>query len=881
MRIAKLILSSVLTLIFLGSIAGAILFYEIKKDLPDVESLKTVELKQPMQIFTADHQLIGEIGEQRRIPVPLEDIPKGLIDALIATEDSRFYEHFGLDPVGIMRALSVAIAQGGARQGASTITQQVARNFFLTREKTLIRKVKEAILAIEIEQHLTKDEILNLYLNKIYLGNRAYGVAAAAQTYFGKKLNQLTLSEMAVIAGLPKAPSTLNPVYSVKRAEERRNVVLGRMLEMNFIDKAQYEQAKAEPIMSHYHGVKLAFHADYVSEMVRQEMVKQFGEEEAYTKGYKVYTTILSKDQKAAQNAVRENLIAYDMRHGYRKPAYLWKENETPWSENKIQNYLKGLYNATPFVPAGVLAKQADESLLLLLANGEKVTLNKSAQAWAKKHKPQVGDLIWIRQVKGNWQLGQIPEANSALVSLNSDDGAIEALVGGFSFSQSKFNRATQALVQVGSVIKPFIYAAAFDRGLTLATLLQDSPLILKQEGQADWRPLNSPNRFDGPMRIRKGLGLSKNMIAIRTIKMAGIPFTGEFLQRFGFKPNQYFASASLALGTASFTPLELARAYAVLDNGGFLIDPYLIAKIEDNNGNEIFSAQPKLACPTCDNIPVIYDETQKIDALQEDTANSEIIDDEGVQAGNAIQDLNDGQDIKDITPVDDEMVEQGALRTLQLQGLKALDPYSANFMQEAQAKNKAELQKAQEEASQYAPRVLDGGVAFLLRSALNTAIYGETGQNWLGTSWRIRQSIKRSDLAGKTGTTNQNKVAWYAGFGANITTAIYIGFDNNARNLGRGEYGASAAMPAWVEYMKTALKDVPERQLPLPSNIITRQIDPESGLLASPGEKGLREYFIKGTEPKRIFVPQNRGYLPSMSTEPDTSNSLQQEELF
>ncbi len=868
MRITKLILSSLLTLVFFGAIAGGILFYALKKDLPKVETLKTVELQQPMQIYTADGKLIGEVGDQRRIPVPLDQIPENLIHAVIATEDSRFYEHMGIDPIGIMRAVMVAITHGGATQGASTITQQLARNFFLTREKTLTRKIKEAILAIDIERTLTKNEILDLYLNKIYLGNRAYGMAAAAQTYFGKKLNQLTLSEMAVLAGLPKAPSTLNPIYSIKRATERRNVVLTRMLEMKYITQAQYEAAKKEPIVASYHGVKLAFHAGYVTEMVRQQMVKKFGEEAAYNKGFKVYTTILSKDQIAAQQAVRNNLIAYDMRHGYRKPAYLWKSNETPWSENKIVNYLKELQPANPLIPAAVLSRDSD-GLNLLLADGSKMLLPNKGMAWIKRHNtPVAGDLIWIHQKEdGSWLLGEIPEANSALVSLNSNNGAIEALVGGFSFGQSKFNRATQSMVQVGSVIKPFIYAAALERGLTLSTILQDRPIILRQPGQPDWRPLNSPNRFDGPLRLRVGLGESKNMIAIRTIKMAGIPFTADFLERFGFKRDQYFASASLALGAASFTPLGLARAYAVLDNGGFLINPYLIQKVVNNNGDVIYQAHPKIACPTCDNIPVAYKKVQEIQGLQDsDVADSDVIDDDGSQAGEGIDESTG--DIKDITPTDKPADDNA------LVGVNGLDSYSANFMKSSQATLAEDNKQTEDENSQYAPRVISGDIAYLIRSALHTAVYGEPGQRWLGTSWRMRQSIKRKDVGGKTGTTNQNKVAWYAGFGANITTAVYIGFDNNARNLGRREYGASAAMPIWIHYMEKALQDVPQRSLPLPKNIVTRRIDPTTGLLAGPNQKGLMEYYVKGTEPKRMYIPQGQGYLPSQSTDPTQSSS-------
>ena len=842
MRIAKLILSTLFTICILGLVAGGVFYFHLKSSLPSVESLKTVELQQPMQIYTADGKLIGEVGEQRRIPVKLENVPQRLQDAFLATEDSRFYDHHGLDPIGIARAIYVAVSNGGASQGASTITQQLARNFFLTPEKKLIRKVREAVLAVEIENTLSKQEILELYLNKIFLGYRSYGVAAAAQTYFGKNLDELTLSEMAVIAGLPKAPSTMNPLYSPKRAEERRNVVLGRMLDENKITKAEYDAAIKEPIVASYHGAKFEFRADYVTEMVRQEMVKRFGEEDAYTKGYKVFTTVLSKDQAEAQKAVRNNLIDYDMRHGWRGGAPLWKKGEAVWDNERIVAFLKKLPDSEPFIPAAVtaLGKNGAE---LLLANNETMTLSSNAMRWAGKSPVKVGEQIWIRKRdNGEWVLGQIPAANSALVSLNSDNGAIEAMVGGFSYEQSKFNRATQSLVQVGSSIKPFIYAAALEKGLTLSSVLQDSPISIQKPGQPLWQPKNSPDRYDGPMRLRVGLGQSKNMIAIRALQTAGVGFTADFLQRFGFKRDQYFASEALALGAASFTPLEMARAYAVFDNGGFLIDPYLIEKIQDNTGKDLFIANPKIACITCNDIPVIYGETKdKIDGFK-DVAEVANPDNLKSAKGNSNTDTDEGE-------ADQQPENVPGLPELQT---SALNDGSVDLM--ADAKDGAAKQE-------YAPRVISGELAFLIRSALNTAIYGEQGLSWKGTSWRIAQSIKRSDIGGKTGTTNSAKVAWYAGFGANLVTTTYVGFDDNKRVLGKGEAGAKTAMPAWVAYMKAALSDVPERQLELPPNIMEKNIDSNSGLLSEGG--GRKEYFIVGTEPKRTYIAEmkERGY--------------------
>ena len=839
MRIAKLIFSTLLTLCILGLVAGGMFYFHLKSELPSVETLKTVELQQPMQIYTADGKLIGEVGEQRRIPVKLADVPQRLIDAFLATEDSRFYDHHGLDPIGIARALFVAVNNGGASQGASTITQQLARNFFLTPEKTIIRKAREAVLAVEIENTLTKQEILELYLNKIFLGYRSYGVAAAAQTYFGKPLNKLTLSEMAIIAGLPKAPSTMNPLYSLKRAEERRNVVLSRMLDEKYITKEEYDAALKEPIVASYHGAKFEFRADYVTEMVRQEMVRRFGEEQAYTRGYKVFTTVLSKDQDEAQKAVRNNLIDYDMRHGYRGGAPLWQKNEEAWNNERIIAFLRKLPDSEPFVPAavvGIVKGGAD----LLLVSGEKMILSTNAMRWTGRANPvKVGEQIWIRQrANGEWQLGQIPAANSALVSLNSDNGAIEAIVGGFSFEQSKFNRATQSLVQVGSSIKPFIYAAALEKGLTLSSVLQDSPISIQKTGQKLWQPKNSPDRYDGPMRLRVGLGQSKNMIAIRAIQTAGIDFTAEFLQRFGFKREQYFASEALALGAASFTPLEMARAYAVFDNGGFLIEPYIIEKIQDNTGKDLFVANPKIACIECHDIPVVYGETKdKINGFS------------NIPLGeNALKPTDDSTNGEELDQQPETVPELPELQS----NMTALKEEAIDLMADA---------KSGSSKTEYAPRVISGELAFLIRSALTTAVYGEQGLGWKGTSWRMAQSIKRSDVGGKTGTTNSSKVAWYAGFGANLVTTTYVGFDDNKRVLGRGEAGAKTAMPTWIAYMKTALSDKPERKLALPPNIMEKNIDENSGLLSAGG--GRKEYFIKGTEPTRTYAAEvkERGY--------------------
>ncbi|AMW16113.1 penicillin-binding protein 1A [Glaesserella parasuis] len=849
MKIVKIIFSALLTLIIVGLVAVGFLYVHLKEDLPDVASLKTVELQQPMQIFTADGKLIGEVGEQRRIPVKLADIPQTLIDAIIATEDTRFYEHKGIDPKGIMRA--VWRSSQGDTQGASTITQQLARNFFLSPERKLERKLKEVILALEIEENLSKNEILELYLNKIYLGYRSYGVAAAAKTYFGKKLEELTLSEMAIIAGLPKAPSTMNPLFSLKRAEARRNVVLGRMLEVGKITKAQYEQAKAEPIKAKYYGAALEFRADYVTEMIRQEMVKRYGEEVAYTKGFQVFATVLSADQKEAQDALRNNLIDYDRRHGWRGAEKLWNPKENAWDEEKIIDHLSKLPSSEPFTSAAVLAISKDKANVML-PTGERVELKMSGMRWARKFindsaqgkaptqvkdAINVGEQIWVHQnSKGEWELGQIPDVNSALVSLNSDNGAIEAIVGGFSFEQSRFNRATQSLVQVGSSIKPFIYAAALNKGLSLSTTLSDTPITITKAGQKPWTPKNSPNVYEGSLRLRVGLGKSKNVMMVRTVQMAGVEYVADYLQRFGFQKDQYQATEALALGAASFTPLEMARGYAVFDNGGYLIEPYIIDRILDSAGNELFKANPAIACLECDDKPVIYPEPTYFDFVKVKETTEETV-----------------------IPKDDEsdVIPELDIATKTKQNAPSL-------MADAIAVNRE---------VHYAPRVISGEIAFLMRSALKTAITGEASQGWKGTSWRVANEIKRSDIGGKTGTTNNAKIAWYAGFGSNLVTTVYVGFDDNKRELGRGEAGAQTALPAWIKYMKVALSDKEERKEQLPPNIIELQIEPTSGLLGG----NMNEYFIKGTEPKKRYIVEKALEQP-LGTNPEGTEKISKE---
>ena len=833
MKFVKYLFILAICCILLGVASLYGLYRYIEPQLPDVATLKDVRLQTPMQVYSADGELIAQYGEKRRIPLTLDQIPPVMIHAFVATEDSRFYEHHGVDPIGIFRAASVALFSGHASQGASTITQQLARNFFLSPEKTLMRKIKEVFLAIRIEQLLTKDEILNLYLNKIYLGYRAYGVGAAAQVYFGKNVNELTLNEIAMIAGLPKAPSTFNPIYSLERATARRNVVLSRMLSEGYITNAQYDEARSQTIDAYYHTPEIAFSAPYLSELVRQDMLNRYGEN-AYEDGYKVYTTISRNIQLGAEQALRNNVIAYDMRHGYRGPSQvLWKAGEKAWDTPLILSALKKISRYGPFMPAVVTRASATEATTVM-ASGQEVVLSMEGIRWARPYRSdtaqgptprsvsevvQAGQQIWIRQVNETWWLGQLPDVNSALVSLNPKDGAVLALVGGFDFNLSKFNRATQALRQLGSNIKPFLYTAAMDKGLTLASILNDVPISRWDAGAgSDWRPKNSPAEYSGPIRLRQGLGQSKNVVMVRAMRAMGVDYAANYLQRFGFPEKNISRTESLALGAAEFTPLQVARGYSVMANGGFLVTPYYLSKIVNDNGQTVFEFQPKVACPECD-LPVIYGDIPKSDMLN-------------------------NQSIEDVA------MSQTAQN----------NPVPTPELQQATA-DKSVLE------SEYAPHVVSTPLAFLIKSALNSNVFGEPG--WQGTGWRAGRDLKRRDVGGKTGTTNSSKDAWFSGFGPGVVTSVWIGFDDHRRDLGRTsasgvikdqisgyEGGAKSAQPAWDEFMKIALEGVPEEPLTPPPGVVTVNIDRATGQLSN-GGSSRDEYFIEGTQPTHQAISE------------------------
>ena len=802
----KRLLWLLLLLLSVGIAAVAAFYFHLEKDLPDVSMLRDTTWETPLRVYSADGVLMSEFGDVKRIPLQLEQIPLQMQQAFLAIEDSRFYEHPGIDLIGIARAGVVWAVSGRMQQGASTITQQVARNFFLSREKTLLRKIKEVFLAWRIERELSKGEILELYLNKIPLGYRSYGVGAAAQVYYGKTVDQLTLGETAVIAGLPKAPSMLNPIRSPQRALARRNLVLARMLQLGMIKQNEYQQAVAEPIITHYHGTDVGLDAPYLAEMVRKFMLDKYGEE-SYSKGYQVYTTLSSTQQQAAQSAVFKGLLDYDIRHGYRGvEKHLWSKGEA-WNSEQITNYLNDLPSYEPFEPAIVTAVNNKE-VTVVVKGGLDATIPWDGLKWARPFISderqgaaprkaadilQVGDQIWVWQDENSdeLRLAQIPDANAAFVALNPKNGAIQALVGGFSFDISKFNRVDQARRQVGSNIKPFIYSSALANGFTLASIINDAPITQWDGGTSGWSPKNSPPEYDGPIPLREALARSKNVVTVRLLRSVGIDNVLSHLHLFGFPDSSLQRNESISLGTAEFTPLELVSGYAAFANGGFKVTPYFIDHIEDATGNLIYEATPSIACAGCGKLAEAG--LDKPDAYKDE--------------------LGDWHSQCPIDPV-----------TQQNQ----------------------------------APRIISTANAFLITEALHSAIYGGADRglgSWMGTGWRAAKELKRGDLAGKTGTTNEAKDAWFSGFTPNIVATAWVGFDDHRRALGRSiagnEFGASAAQPIWIEYMKVALHGIPDRKLTQPDDIVTMRVNNYSGLAMAGSSPGSREeFFEKGSEP-------------------------------
>jgi penicillin-binding protein 1A len=800
----RLLLVTLLALAAAGTAAVVVLVLTLLPTLPPVQQLADAELKVPLRVYTADGELIAEFGDEKRIPVQIDAVPPRLIQAIIAAEDHNFYRHFGVDVLGILRAAWHNLRTGSAAQGASTITMQVARNFFLSPEKTYTRKLKELLLALKIERELTKGQILELYINKIFLGHRAYGFAAAAQIYYGTPLAELTLPQLAMLAGLPKAPSRDNPLTNPDNALERRNYVLGHMHQLGYIDRAELEQALAAPLTASRHSIRYALEAPYVAEMVRQHMVQTY-DEKAYAGGFHVYTTIRADHQRAANRALRDALLEYDRRHGYRGPVAR-VQLEEPVELARLDDVLKDYRVVGDLVP-GVVTQVAEQTATVYTLDGTSVELDWDALAWARPYidenrvgdEPRTaadvlrrGDIVYLEALgqtdEGTrWRLAQIPEVAGALVSLRPRDGAILALVGGFDFYQSSFNRAIQAERQPGSGLKPFVYAAALEKGFTPATTVSGAPIVIEDANLEDeWRPQNYSERFFGPTRLRKALALSLNLVSVRLLRAIGPAYAADYLTRFGFERDKLPRNLSLALGNASATPLQMATAFAVFANGGFRVQPYFIERIEDAAHTVLEQAEPFIACPECEAAPP-------------------------------------GEDARAASARSDSPPAESA---------PAVRP---------------------------APRVLSPELAFIMTSMLQDVVREGTARRAL--------VLGRDDLAGKTGTTDEYRDAWFNGFNDEVVATAWVGFDQLAP-LGRGEAGARAALPMWIAYMREALAGVPERERVPPPGVIRAYIDAETGApLPGPAPGALVEYFREGTEGVIPIPPEVASESPQEAT--------------
>lgn len=692
-------------------------------NLPDIDSLATYQPKMPLRVFSADNVLIGEFGEERRSLVRYKDIPQVMKQAVLAIEDDRFYQHSGVDYWGILRA-ALHNALGGSRQGASTITQQVARNFFLSSEQTIKRKLYEVLLAWKIEQTLTKDQILELYMNQIYLGQRAYGFASAAQIYFGKKLSEITTAEAAMLAGLPKAPSANNPVVNPKRARARQQYILQRMRDLGYITRAQYKEAREENLKIKMDSNDFGVHAEFVAEMARQMVYEQF-KEDTYTRGLNVFTTITKADQDAAYLALRRGVLDYEKRQPYRGPeGYMDIPADKGEAEAAIESTLADHPDSDGIVAAVVLST-GPKMVRAVLASGEEVTISDAnlgmaagalTEKVAANKRIRRGAIVRLFQDGSNWTIIQMPEVEAAFVSASAEDGAIRALIGGFDFNRNKFNHVTQAWRQPGSSFKPFIYSASLERGFWPGTLVNDAPLSYNasQTGSQTWEPKNYDGKYDGPMSMRRGLTKSKNMVSIRILDRIGPQYAQEYVTRFGFDADKNPPYLTLALGAGSVTPLQVAGGYAVFANGGYKVNPYLISRITDNNGKTLFRVNP-------------------------------------------------------------------------------------------------------EKAGDEALRVIDARNAYLVDSMLKDVVRHGTATRAL--------SLKRADIAGKTGTTNDSIDAWFAGYHPKLVGVAWIGFDK-PRNLGNRETGGGLALPIWIGYMQKVLPALPEMHPAMPEGVIAHNGD-------------------------------------------------------
>lgn len=781
-----------------GLIVTASLYLYLSPKLPSVETLRTVKLQIPLRIYSRNSELIGEFGEKRRSPIAFEQIPPMFINALLAAEDDNFYSHIGVDIKSLLRATVELVKTGRIQSGGSTITMQLARNFFLTREQSFIRKFNEILLALRIDGKLSKEEIITLYSNLIYLGHHAYGIQAAAQAYYGKPIQELSLDQLAMIAGLPKAPSAFNPIADPARAEERRNWILGRMLKLGYIDTDNYDKAIKAQVSTH-HLPRVGVNIPYVAEMARQQTIDLLGVD-AYSEGLSVTTTLDTRLQRVAQQAVQKGLLAYDNRHGYRGA-----EKHIPQ-----RRYWEPTLRATPTyggMRPAIVTRASDQRLDLLLADGSTPSLqwdagladlrlyidesSRSAPIKTASAQFKTGDLIRLAASNDGWRLAQVPNAQAALVALDPSNGAIRALVGGFDFAQSHFNRATQAKRQPGSNFKPFIYSIALQRGFTPATIVYDAPVVFEDSSlDSVWRPENDNLKFYGPITLRKALYLSRNMVSIRIMRSMGISRAINGLAKFGFNRDDLPRDLSLALGSHALTPLEIATGYAAFANGGYKIEPFLIEQIVDRDGKVLFAANPPTACPECEN---------------------------------------------------------------EVPGVGGVAPTVADPSTAAQPAAAAVRPPT-------AQRVMDAGTAYMMDSLLKDVIRKGTGRKAL--------ALKRGDIAGKTGTTNGPRDAWFSGYNPKLVTTVWLGMDSS-QPIGRGEYGSAAALPIWMDFMAEALKDTAESYLPEPAGIVSVRIDPETGLRAPPGQvNAVFELFRASRappplEPRTNVSPSNTPAIP------------------
>lgn len=824
-----------LALALLGLVGSAGLYLYLVPKLPEIDTLKDVRLQVPLRVYSRDGKLIAEFGEMKRIPLRYDQLPEQMVQAVLAAEDNRFFEHPGVDYQGLMRAAFHLVRTGERGQGGSTITMQVARNFFLSREKTYTRKLNEILLSLKIEQELSKEQILELYLNKIYLGKRAYGAAAAAQVYYGKDLDQLNLAQLAMIAGLPKAPSAYNPIINPERALLRRNYVLRRMHELEFISDEQFEEALDAAVTAEEHGFTTEMSAPFLAEMVRSEILEQYGED-TYTYGYNVYTTVDSRLQSTANQALRKNLLAYEHRHGYRG-AEKHVELSEQAGASEWQAALEGMGTIGGLEPALVTAL-AEKEAVIVLRDGSLHILPWAGLEWARPYisenfvgddpekasdilKP--GDVVRVEQnTEGQWQLSQVPEVSAALVSLNPVNGALLALTGGFDFYHSKFNRVTQAQRQPGSNFKPFLYSAALANGFTPASIINDAPVVFTDSAlESDWRPENYSGRFYGPTRLREALVNSRNLVSIRLLQSIGINTAINYAGNFGFARDRLPRDLSLSLGSGTLTPYELARGYATFANGGFLIDPHFIQRIEDSDGTILFEANPAIAC----------DETCRKE-LEEER----------------------------------QLASQLAADLLGFADAEPLD--AADIGDSSQPESDDDAEEKAPQAVRFAPRTVEARNVYLIRSIMQDVIKRGTGRRAL--------QLGRNDLAGKTGTTNDQHDAWFSGFNSDVVTTAWVGFDSPLP-LGNSETGAKAALPMWIDYMREALRDKPHHTMPQPDGMVTVRIDANTGVYTSPDNPdAIFELFPVEDAPQ----PDN-SFANGSHSDDDTSGGNINEDLF